>query len=334
MTTTTAIGYRTCHPVTAPDCLVQEEITVAEPGPHDLLVEVAAVSVNPVDVKLRAGSEPDGLRVLGFDAAGTVTAVGDEVSLFQPGDEVYYAGAINRPGTNQRLHLVDERLVGRKPASLTMAQAAALPLTTITAWEALFDRLALDASSQGRLLVVGATGGVGLVMTQLAAALLPDVEVIGTASSDDRAELLHSLGARHVVDHHGDLAAQVKELAADGAEWLFTAHSEGQIGLYADIVAPFGHIVAIDDGPRDVEPLKGKAIAWHWELMFTRSLHQTPDMVGQHELLTTVAGMVDDGRVRPVIAHELGPISVESLTEGHRLVEAGDLAGKVVLQGW
>lgn len=334
MTTSRAIGYRRNLPATDLEALIQEDVDLPALGPRDLLVQVHAVSVNPVDVKLRAGAATDGLRVLGFDAAGTVLETGESVELFAAGDEVYYAGALDRPGTNQTLHIVDERLVGRKPRSLSMSQAAAMPLTAITAWEALVDHLRLDASSRGRLLIVGATGGVGLLMTQIAHALFPGVEIIATASAPDRADLLRSLGAAHIVDHHGDLVHQVADLAPAGVDWLFTAYSQDQIDVYAQVVAPFGHVVAIDDGPRDVAPLKGRSIAWHWEFMFARSLHRTPDMVAQHDILEAVAGLVEDGRVSPIIEHDLSPISAPTLRRAHELVESGHLAGKVVLHDW
>ena len=334
MANTIAIGYGKNLPATSPEALIAREIAVPEPGPHDLLVEVEAVSVNPVDVKLRAGAPSGGFKVLGFDAAGTVRAVGSEVTLFAPGDEVYYAGSIDRPGTNQRVHVVDERITGRKPQSLSFADAAAVPLTAITAWETLFDRLALTADSTGTLLVVGATGGVGSVMLQLAEALLPQATVIATASDDERAAWVRSLGAEHVVNHHDELAAQVLALAPGGVDWLFTAYSEGQIETYAELLRPFGQVVAIDDGPRDVSPLKGKSITWHWELMFTRPLHQTPDMIEQHRLLNTVADLIDQGRLRTTATNALTPISAATLREAHQLVESGRTVGKVVVHGW
>lgn len=334
MTTSRAIGYRHNLPVTASDAFVTEDIDVPPLGSHDLLVQVQAISVNPVDVKLRAGATADGLRILGFDAAGTVVAVGDGVELFKTGDEVYYAGALDRSGSNQTLHTVDERLVGHKPRTLSMSEAAALPLTVITAWEALFDHLQLHESSRGRLLIVGATGGVGLAMTQLAHVLLPGVEIIGTASTAERANLLRSLGAAEVINHHDDLVEQVTALAPAGVDWLFTAYSQDQMDVYAQIVAPFGHIVAIDDGPRDVAPLKSKAISWHWEFMFARPLHKTADMSVQHELLETVAELVDAGRLRPIIERDLSSINPQTLRQAHELVESGHLAGKVVLHGW
>lgn len=334
MTTTTAIGYRAALPVTDPASLVTEQVEVPPLGPHDLLVEVEAVSVNPVDVKLRAGSPSAGLRVLGFDAAGVVREVGSQVSLFAVGDEVFYAGAINRPGTNQRLHPVDERIVGRKPRSLSFADAASLPLTAITAWEALFDKLALTADSTGTLLIIGASGGVGSIMLQLARELLPGVTLIATASDDERAAWVRGLGAHHIVNHREDLAGQVQAIAPDGVHWLFTAHSEGQVETYARIVRPFGQIVAIDDGPRDVSPLKAKSITWHWELMFTRSLFQTPDLIEQHRLLDRVAELVDAGRVRPTTTQTLTPLTAATLRQAHELLESGRTVGKVVLHTW
>ncbi|AWT25744.1 Zinc-type alcohol dehydrogenase-like protein [Corynebacterium provencense] len=339
-TTTTAVGYLTNLPVTDPDCLIEREIPVPSPGPHDLLVDVEAVSVNPVDVKQRAGAPVDpraGFSVLGYDATGTVVAVGDEVTLFTPGDAVFYAGQIDRPGTDQRLHLVDERIVGHRPASVSAAEAASLPLTMITAWEVLFDRLRLTADSAGTLLVVGATGGVGSAVLQLAEALLPQVRTIATASGAERTRWVRDLGAEYVVDHHlGEdaFADAVLTAAPRGVDRLFTAHSEGQIPLYARIMRPFGDIVAIDDGPRDVEPLKGRSVAWHWELMFTRSLEQTPDMAGQHELLEKVAELVDAAKIRPTVTDHLSPINAGTLREAHRLVESNHTLGKVVVSGW
>lgn len=334
MTTTTAIGYEKNLPVTDPKALIARDIEVPELGSHDLLVEVAAVSVNPVDVKLRAGAPASGFRVLGFDAAGTVREVGSAVTLFAPGDEVFYAGSIDRLGTNQRLHVVDERITGRKPQTLSFADAAALPLTAITAWETLFDRLDLTEDSTGTLLMVGATGGVGSIMLQLTEVLLPNVTVIATASDEERAAWARDLGAEHVVNHHGGLAAQVLAVAPEGVDWVFTAHSEGQVETYAQIVRPFGHVVAIDDGPRDVSPLKGKSIAWHWELMFTRPLQQTPDLIEQHRLLNTMAELVDQGRIRTTTTRALTPISTATLRHAHELVESGRTIGKVVVHGW
>jgi zinc-binding alcohol dehydrogenase family protein len=292
------------------------------------------VSVNPVDAKERVRTDPGEFRVLGFDAVGTVRAVGDEATLFAPGDRVYYAGSIRRPGSNQRLQAVDERIVATAPTSLTDAQAAALPLTAITAWEALFDKLALTTGSTGTLLVVGATGGVGAVLLQIAEALLPGVTVIGTASDDERARYVRSLGAEHVVDHRGDIAGQVLAIAPDGIDHVFTAHSDRQAETYARLLRPFGQIVGIDGGPGDFQPLRAKSISWHWEFMFSRPIFEPADMIAQHELLGRVAGLVDDGRIRSTTTTELAPISAATLREAHRLIETGRTVGKIVLSGW
>lgn len=332
--TTTAIGYAEQLPVDDPRALEQRAVELDELGPHDLLVEVAAVSVNPVDVKLRAGAPSNGFRVLGFDAAGTVAATGSEVSLFGVGDEVMYAGSIERAGSNQRLQLVDERIVGRKPEGWSFGEAASLPLTAITAWESLFDRLRLAAQSEGTLLVVGATGGVGSIMVELAEALLPRVRVIATASGAEAQAWVRELGAEHAVDHRGDLVAQLAELAPGGVDWIFTAHSQDQVPLYARLLKPFGAVVAIDDGPRDVEPLKAKSAAWHWEFMFTRARAGNPDMGGQHRLLQEVAALAEGGALRPLLQQTLGPIDPVSLREAHRIVEGGRVRGKVVVAGW
>ncbi|MDO5065849.1 MAG: zinc-binding alcohol dehydrogenase family protein [Propionibacteriaceae bacterium] len=334
MTTTTAIGYQHNLPVSDPASLTARTIELGSLGVHDLVVEIEAVSVNPVDVKLRAGAPAEGFRVLGFDAAGVVREVGEAVELFAPGDEVFYAGEINRPGSNQHLQLVDERIVGRKPRSLSFADAAALPLTVLTAWETLFEKFRLTGDSAGTLFVIGATGGVGAMLVQLAEAMLPDVTVIATASDPERAEWITGLGADYTVNHRDDLVAQVLALAPTGVDWLFTAHSEGQLPTYAEIVRTFGQITAIDDGPRDVAPLKGRSITWHWELMFTRSLHRTSDLIEQHRILERVASLVDDGKLITTATRAFTPISAATLREAHALVESGHTMGKVVLHGW
>ncbi|MFJ2979328.1 zinc-binding alcohol dehydrogenase family protein [Curtobacterium sp. NPDC087082] len=336
MTTTNevrAIGQTAALPVTSARSLVPTTIPEPVPGPHDLLVEVRAVSVNPVDVKLRGGAEPDGgVRVLGFDASGTVRAVGDAVTLFAPGDDVFYAGAIDRPGSNAELQVVDERIVGRRPRTLSHTEAAALPLTAITAWESLFEKLRIGADATGTLLVVGGAGGVGSMAIQLARTLLPGVRVIATASRPASESWVRDLGAHDVVDHHADLAAQVLEVAPDGIEWILTTNSAGQLPVYERVLRPFGEIVAIDDPEQvDVVALKSKALSWHWEFMFARSLHQATDMHRQHELLDTVADLVDSGRVRHTATTVLRPISAETLREAHALVESGRVIGKVVV---
>ncbi|MFC4040810.1 zinc-binding alcohol dehydrogenase family protein [Dactylosporangium siamense] len=295
------------------------ELPIPAPGPRDLQVRVRAVSVNPVDHKVRRGG---GDKVLGWDAAGEVVAVGSEVSLFTPGDEVYYAGSIDRPGTNSRLHLVDERIVGRKPRSLDFAGAAALPLTTITAWETLFDRFRLDAGSTGTLLVLGAAGGVGSMVIQLARALT-GLTVIGSASRDESRKWALDLGAHDVVDHH-DLP--------EGVDYIFSPSTAGRIERFAEILRPGGAITAIDEPEGlDLLPLKAKSISFHWELMFTRPLFQTPDMIVQHDLLDRVADLVDAGAIRSTLTTRLSPINAATITRAHEMVEGGHMVGKVVV---
>ncbi|GAA2246573.1 zinc-binding alcohol dehydrogenase family protein [Herbiconiux moechotypicola] len=329
-----AVGYSANRPIDAPDALISSTIPVPKIGPHDLLVEVRAVSVNPVDVKQRAHANPGGFRVLGYDAAGVVVARGESVTLFEEGAHVYYAGAIDRPGSNAHYQAVDERIVGRKPASLSWADAAALPLTALTAYEALFDKLQLTETSSGTLLIVGAAGGVGSIMIQLAKVLAPRVRVIGTASRPETQDWVRSLGADEVVDHAGDLAENVLAAAPDGVDWIFTAASAkpGAVDSYVRIAKPFGQIVAIDDPHHlDVVSLKGKALSWHWEFMFARSLRQTADMIEQHRILDRVAELVDEGRVRTTATERLSPIGPQNLIAAHRIVESGRAIGKVVV---
>lgn len=330
--TSIAIGYSKNLPASDPLAFEARTAPIPAPAPGELVVRVEAVSVNPVDVKVRASTPPEGFRVLGFDAAGIVVAVGADVDGFAEGDAVFYAGSIGRPGSNQRFHRVDARIVGHKPEGTTFGEAASLPLTALTAWEALFDRLGITADSEGDLLVIGASGGVGSIMLQLVRALAPNVRVIGTASAANT-EWVRSMGAHEVVDHKADLAAQVLELSPRGVRWLFTAHSEHQENLYARIVAPFGSIVAIDDGPRDIASLKAKSIGWLWEFMFTDPLY-LPESHHQQWILDQVAALVESGEVRPTATESFGPISAESLRAAHAAIETGRTVGKIVLEGW
>lgn len=308
------------------------ELPLPELRPRDVLVEVAAVSVNPVDVKARMRRGADApAAVLGFDAAGTVVAVGPEVTLFAPGDEVYHAGVINRQGTNAEFHAVDERLVGRKPANLSMAEAAAMPLTTITAWESLFDRFRLDAASTGTLLALAAAGGVGSILTQLARELT-GVTVITTASRPESQEWSLRMGAHHVVDHYVDLAASVLAIAPGGVDRVFTPSTTGRVPLFAEVVRPFGEIVAIDEDPdMDLRALKSKSIAWLWESMFTRGVFETPDMIGQHELLSAAAEHFEAGRLVTTLTREIRGLDAAGLRSAHEIVASGRSIGKVVV---
>lgn len=330
-----AVAFTRSLDVSDPDALSDIEVPRPSPTGNDILVEVRAVSVNPVDGKIRAGGDSSEPRVLGFDAAGVVVEVGDAVTLFAPGDEVWYAGDISRPGTNSELHLVDERIVSRKPTTMSFAEAAALPLTAITAWEGLFDKLKLDERSRGTLYVPGASGGVGSMVLQLAEALLPGVRVIATSSRPETDEWVRDLGAEGWVNHRvGDLREQLAVAAPEGIDWIFTSRvaEPGQLELYVSVLNPFGEIVAIDDPDGlDIGSLKSKSLSFHWELMFTRPLAGGDIQLAQHHLLGRVAELVDAGQVRSTATTVLQPINAEQLREAHRLVQTGRTIGKVVV---
>ncbi|WP_045823239.1 zinc-binding alcohol dehydrogenase family protein [Williamsia herbipolensis] len=329
-TTTRAVAARAPGPVDASDSFVEVEVPLDPMGEHDLLVEVAAVSVNPVDHKVRSSFDADDApRVLGFDAAGTVVAVGDSVSRFAVGDEVFYAGVINRPGSNAQYQLVDEHIVGRKPASLSFGDAAALPLTSITAHESLFARLGLTAQSSGTLLVVAGAGGVGSMMIQLARALT-DVTVIATASREESQQWVRDLGAHHVV-HPRELSTAVPAIAPGGVDHIFSPYSEGNVETYAEIMAVGGAVVAIDEPEGlDTLPLKSRSQSWHWELMFSVPLYRPTDD-SQHRILTEIADLVDAGRIRTTATTTLSPIDPGTLRDAHTRSESGSVIGKVVL---
>lgn len=336
-----AIGFHTPQPITSETALVDLELPMPEVAGHDLLVEIKAISVNPVDTKVRRNQTPPAgeARILGYDAAGVVKAVGPDVSLFKPGDEVYYAGAINRPGTNAEYHLVDERIVGLKPKTLSFAQAAALPLTAITAYEALFDRLKVSDPVLGAgrsILITGGAGGVGSIAIQLAKELT-DLTVIATASRPETVDWAKSLGADHVINHSKPLAQEFAALGIDPPGFIFSVTHSGQHRLaMAEIVAPMGRICLIDDFPEgfDILAFKQKVVSLHWEFMFSRPVFQTPDMIEQHKLLTHVAELIDAGKVRTTLDTVLGPITAENLREAHRLIESNRTRGKIVLEGF
>lgn len=330
MTSMRAVGFRENLPADDPSSLIDERMLVPAPGMHDLLVRVHAASVNPVDTKIRRFSHAQGgeLRILGFDAAGTVVAIGAEVSRFAAGDDVFYAGVTNRPGSNAEFQLVDERIVGRKPAALDFAQAASLPLTAITAWESLFDHLGLGPQSTGTLLVVGAAGGAGSMATQLARTQTR-LEVIATASRPESAAFALDLGAHHVVDHTSLLAEQVAAIAPDGVDYVFSAYSPPHLKAYAELVRPFGHIVAIDRAG-ELDVLQQKSITWHWEMMFTRPL-LLPEDDYQHRLLEKASALIDSAVLRSTATVVLDGLQAATVREAHRMVESLAMIGKVVI---
>ena len=317
--------------------LTDMQLPAPTPGPRDLLVQVQAVSVNPVDTKVRKGAAVTEPRVLGWDAVGTVQQVGDQVSLFKVGDSVFYAGAIDRPGSNSELHLVDERIVGHKPQSLDNAHAAALPLTSITAWELLFDRLGVpEGGGEGQsLLIIGAAGGVGSILTQLARKLTR-LTVIGTASRDETRQWVTDLGAHHVIDHSKPLVAQLEAIGVGQVDHVASlTHTDTHFAQLIEALRPQGQLALIDDPKSlDVMPMKRKALSLHWELMFTRSLFQTPDMIKQHELLERVAELIDSGVLRTTLGEHYGAINAANLIRAHELIESGKAKGKIVLDGF
>ena len=336
-----AVAYYQSLPADHADALQDLELPTPTPGPRDLRVEVKAISVNPVDTKIRRNVAPtDGdAKVLGWDASGIVKAVGSEVSLFQPGDRVYYAGAINRAGANSELHVVDERIVGHMPKSLPFAEAAALPLTAITAWELLFERLQVTQGNtdQGQsLLIVGAAGGVGSVLVQLARQLT-GLTVIGTASRPETQAWVRELGAHHVIDHRQPLSEELKRIGIDQVTHVASlTQTDQHFAQLVEALAPQGRLALIDDPeqPLDIMQLKRKSLSLHWELMFTRSLFETADMIEQHHLLDRVAELVDAGTLRTTLGEHFGSINAVNLRRAHALLESGTAKGKIVLEGF
>jgi len=335
-----AIGYYRNLPISDPESLIDLELPDPQPGPRDLLVEVHAVSVNPVDVKVRANMAPESgePKVIGWDASGVVRAVGRDVTLFKPGDRVWYAGSLLRAGTNSELHVVDERIVGHMPQSLNFAEAAALPLTSITAWELLFDRLKVPegtAPSGDSLLVIGAAGGVGSILVQLARKLT-GLTVIGTASRPETSKWVSELGAHHVIDHTKPLSQELKRIGMEGVDYIASLNQTDR--HFDEIVAsinPQGHLALIDDPELfDFRKLKRKSVALHWEFMFTRSMFGTKDQIRQHELLDRMASLIDEGVLRTTLNESFGTINAANLRRAHELVETNRSRGKLVLEGF
>ncbi|MXQ14572.1 zinc-binding alcohol dehydrogenase family protein [Microvirga makkahensis] len=336
-----AVGYQQPQPIAAESSLIDIDLPRPVPQGRDVLVQIKAISVNPVDTKVRATAQPEdgGYKVLGWDAAGIVVASGPGASLFKPGDEVFYAGALNRPGTNAEYHLVDERIVGRKPASLDFSAAAALPLTALTAWETLFDRLEVRKrrvpSASYTILIIGGAGGVGSIAIQLARQLT-DLTVVATASRPETRDWCRDLGAHHVIDHSKPLSEEFRALGLGDPGFVFaTTNSVAHFPEMSALIAPQGHVAIIEAaGIPDVTLLKSKSAALHWEFMFTRSTYQTADMQRQHEILNEVSRLVDEGTIRTTLAEVLGPVNAANLKRAHAFIESGRAKGKIVLSGF
>jgi NADPH2:quinone reductase len=336
-----AVAYQASLPIAEELSLVDVELPDPAPAGRDLLVAVKAVSVNPVDTKVRRGTapKPGDWKILGWDAAGTVVATGPEAKHFKPGDAVFYAGSIDRQGTDAELHLVDERIVGRKPTSLSFAEAAALPLTSITAWEGLFDRLDVNGrpvpGAARAILIIGGAGGVGSIAVQLARTLT-DLTVIATASRPETKAWVEGLGAHHVIDHSRPLAGEVAALGIGAPAFVFsTTNTQSHIGEIEALIAPQGRFGLIDGLQNfDIQPLLRKSVSVHGEWMYTRPVFQTADMAEQGALLNEVARLVDDGTVRTTLGEAFGVISAANLKRAHALIESGKARGKIVLEGF
>ncbi|WP_289032296.1 zinc-binding alcohol dehydrogenase family protein [uncultured Roseibium sp.] len=335
-----AIGYKTPGSIDRDDALIDLDIAKPTATAHDILVKVAAVSVNPVDTKVRSSraAEGDTPIILGWDAVGEVVETGEQVTRFKTGDRVWYAGAINRPGTNSEYHLVDARIVGHAPKSIDTAAAAALPLTTLTAQEMIFDRLKVTDPVPGAanaIVIIGGAGGVGSIAIQLLREQT-DLTIIATASRPETQDWVKELGAHHVVDHSKPLPEQIAALGIGAPAFVFsTNYSETYVAQIAEFIAPQGRFGLIDD-PKgfDIIPFKGKAVSIHWELMFTRSLFTTEDIARQGDILDTVAGLIDAGNIRSTATESFGTINAANLKRAHALIESGKAKGKITLEGF
>lgn len=335
-----AVGYQKSLPIEDAQSLVDFDAVKPEPSGRDIRVAVKAVSVNPVDYKIRKRAEPakGDYKVLGFDAAGIVDAVGPDATLFKPGDEVFYAGSNQRQGTNAEFHLVDERIVGKKPETLSFAEAAALPLTAITAWELLFDRLGAtrgQSADSRTLLVIGGAGGVGSILIQLARRLT-GLTVIATATRPESQAWCLDLGAHAVIDHSQPLKGQIAALNRDPVAFVASlTFTDQHYKDVAELIAPQGRFGLIDDPAEfDIGVFKAKAVSIHWELMFTRSTFQTADMDAQGQLLNEVSDLIDKGTLRTTLDQTFGVINADNLKRAHALLESGKSRGKIVLEGW
>ena len=335
-----AIGVYQYLPASDPDCFAEIHLEKPQPSHRDLLVKVKAVSVNPVDYKIRQSVKEKRVtpRILGWDAAGIVEQVGDRVSLFKPGDEVYYAGSITRPGSNSEYQLVDERIVGKKPATLSFSEAAALPLTTITAWEALFERLGIEPqqtpkNQASKVLIIGGAGGVGSIGIQLAAQVA-GLQVIATASRKESIDWCLAMGSNYCIDYHEPFASSLEKIAVKEVDYILCFNdTERHFKDMADVIKPQGKICSIVEAkhPLDMNLIKSKSVTFAWEFMFTKSMYETEDMQCQHELLNQVADFVDRGILKTTVTQNLGSLNAINLAKAHALLESGKTIGKLVL---
>lgn len=332
-----AVGYQKSLPIDDPNSLLDIEIPTPKATGYDLLVEIKAIAVNPVDFKMRVYKQPEATdyQILGWDATGIVRSVGEKVSLFKPGDEVWYAGEFNRPGCNSEFHLVDERITGFKPKNVSFEQAASLPLTSLTAWELLFDRLQISASEQSSLLITGAAGGVGSILIQLARQMT-SLTIIGTAFREQSKQWVIDHGAHFVIDHTKPFLDQLKSIELPEVDYgVSLTHTDDHAPEIISCLKPQGKFALIDDPLNlDIRLFKLKSISIHWELMFTRSLYKTIDMIRQHHILNEVAKLVEKNVIKTTLNEHLGAINAANLRSAHRLLESGQSRGKLILSGF
>jgi zinc-binding alcohol dehydrogenase family protein len=341
-----AVALTKYLPISDPDSLVDIELEIAQPASHDLLVKINAVSVNPVDTKVRTPKAvvEQSPKILGWDACGTVVSIGDCVTLFQPGDSVFYAGDITRQGSNSEYQLIDERIVGSAPTTISHEAAAAMPLTALTAWEAIFERLGVNIEGEGTpgqgrpksLLIIGGAGGVGSIGIQLAAKLA-GLNVIATASKPESIAWCQKMGAKHVINHHEKIADQLSTIGLPQVDYILCCNNiDMHFNTLIDIIKPQGHICSIVENtqPLALEKLKSKSVSFSWEFMFTRSMYKTEDMIEQHHILTEVARLIDKGILKTTLSQTLKPINAENLRQAHAIIEEGNMVGKLVLSAW
>lgn len=339
-----AIGLSHYLPVTDESCLLDIALPLPHPSARDLLIKVEAISVNPVDTKIRAPKDliEAEAKVLGWDACGTVVSVGDEVTLFSPGQKVFYAGDITRAGCNSEYHLIDERIVGHAPAKLSTEQAAAIPLTALTAWEALFSRMGInlegaspEGSSQKNILIIGGAGGVGSMACQLASNLA-GLTVIATASRPESIAWCKDMDADYIVNHH-DLMADMRALSIKEVDYILCCNdTDMHFDNMAELIAPQGQICSIVENtqPLTLSKLKTKSASFSWEFMFTRAMFKTDDMIEQHHILNEVARLLDEGILKTTLKEVLTPINAQNLRTAHAKLEQGRMIGKLVLSSW
>ncbi|WP_111707601.1 zinc-binding alcohol dehydrogenase family protein [Lutibacter citreus] len=333
-----AIGYKENLPIEDVKSLQDIDLNTPKATGRDILVEIKAISVNPADYKVRAGMPVEGndWKVIGWDATGIVKEVGEDVTLFKVGDEVWYAGDFTRQGSYAEYQVVDERIVGKKPSSLSYAEAAALPLTSLTAYEMLFDRLQVSKDDANKsILVIGAAGGVGSILVQLAKKLTK-LNIIGTASRAETTEWLKELGADSVINHRNKLSEELEKYNLTAPDYVVSLNgTEQHADEIAKLIKPQGRFGFIDDPKSfNVMPFKAKAVSTHIEFMFTRSMFQTEDMIEQHNILNEVASLIDNGTIKTTLGENFGTINAENLRKAHAFLETGKAKGKIVLEGF